>query len=182
MRIRFRGLAFLAVAAMATGTWAQEDPHANCAAIGWVPREILERPVPLRAGTGNCRRCGRRTTSPEARAFYRQGLNYLHGYVWIEGARSFHQAMRLDPELAMAHWGLSRVYSGLDDQDAAVRAAQRAQGAGRQGDAARAAPHRTARCSSSRRSRISATRRCMPPTSRRSTRRSRPTSTMSSCG
>ena len=26
------------------------------------------------------------STSSEAQAFYRQGLNYLHGYVWIEAA------------------------------------------------------------------------------------------------
>ncbi len=104
---------------------AEEDPHANCASMGWVPREILERPLSLRANTGNS--ADQVTTkSPEALAYYRQGLNYLHGYVWIEAARSFNQAIRLDPEFAMAYWGLSRVYSGLDDQEAAVTAAERA--------------------------------------------------------
>ena len=87
---------------------AQEDPHANCTSMGWVPREILERPVPLRTGTGNTADVAT-TNSSEALAFYRQGLNYLHGYVWIEAARSFHQAIRLDPQLALAHWGLSRI-------------------------------------------------------------------------
>ncbi|HEU4530491.1 MAG TPA: hypothetical protein VFR59_04865, partial [Steroidobacteraceae bacterium] len=100
-------------------------PHAACAAMGWVPREILERPVVLRSGTGNASD-EVTTKSDEARRFYLQGLNYLHGYVWIEAARSFNQALRLDPELAMAHWGLSRVYSGLDDHEAAVEAAKRA--------------------------------------------------------
>ena len=38
------------------------------------------------------------TTSKEAQAFYDQGLNYLESYVWIEASRSFHQALRLDPE------------------------------------------------------------------------------------
>ena len=42
-------------------------------------------------------------------------------------ARSFQQALRLDPQLALAHWGLSRTWSGLDDHDAAVTAARRAQ-------------------------------------------------------
>jgi hypothetical protein len=32
---------------------AQEDPHADCTVMGWVPREILERTVALRSGTGN---------------------------------------------------------------------------------------------------------------------------------
>jgi tetratricopeptide (TPR) repeat protein len=106
--------------------FAQEDPHANCASMGWVPREILERPLPLRANTGNS--ADKVTTkSADALAYYQQGLNYLHGYVWIEAARSFNQAIRLDQTFAMAYWGLSRVYSGLDDQEAAVTAAKRAQ-------------------------------------------------------
>lgn len=104
---------------------AEEDPHANCATMGWVPREILERPVPLRTGTGNTADPAT-TNSSDALAMYRQGLNYLHGYVWIEAARSFNQALRLDPQLALAWWGLSRTYSGLDDQEAAVTAAKRA--------------------------------------------------------
>ena len=96
------------------------------AAVGWVPRDILERPVPVRPGTGNAADAIT-TASDEARAFYLQGLNYLHGYVWIEAARSFNQALRLDPNLALAHWGLSRTYSGLDDQATAVKEAQIAQ-------------------------------------------------------
>jgi tetratricopeptide (TPR) repeat protein len=106
--------------------WAEEDPHANCAAMGWVPREILERPTVLAQGTGNSADTAT-TRSADALAFYRQGLDYLHGYVWIEAARSFQQAIRLDPQFSLAHWGLSRVYSGLDDHDAALRAAHRAQ-------------------------------------------------------
>ncbi len=94
--------------------------------MGWVPREILERPVPLRTGTGNAHEKVT-TLSPSAQDFYDQGLNYLHGYVWIEAARSFHQALRADPELAMAWVGLSRVYSGLDAPDEARRALERAQ-------------------------------------------------------
>lgn len=105
-----------------------EDPHAACAAMGWVPREILERPVALRTGTGNAHEQVT-TSSREAQALYDQGLNYLHGYVWIEAARSFHQALRLDPGLAMAHVGLSRVFSGLDDPEAARRALDRAKSA-----------------------------------------------------
>src|SRR5688572_26723807 len=110
---------------LASRAWAQEDPHANCASIGWVPQEILERRLPLRTSTGNSADVVT-TTSGEARDYYLQGLNYLHGYAWIEGARSFHQALRLDPDLAMAHLGLSRIYSGLDDHDNAVKQARRA--------------------------------------------------------
>jgi Tfp pilus assembly protein PilF len=105
---------------------AQDDPHAACAKMGWVPREILERPVPLREGTGNAQEAVT-TSSAEAQAFYNQGLNYLHGYVWVEAARSFNQALRADPKLAMAWVNLSFVYSGLDDPEQARRAAAQAE-------------------------------------------------------
>src|SRR6185436_11404207 len=52
--------------------------------------------------------------SVEAQRFYDQGLAYLHNYVWIEAARSFHQALRLDPQLALAHAGLSYAYIELN--------------------------------------------------------------------
>lgn len=116
-----RSVATLAFLALATIGAAQDDPHAGCATTGWVPREILERKVVLQEGTGNAHE-EVWTKSKEAQAFYDQGLNYLHGYVWIEAARSFNQALRLDPQLTMARIGLSRVYSGLDDPDAAHRA------------------------------------------------------------
>ena len=50
------------------------------------------------------------TASPQAQAFYDQGLAYLHSYVWLEAARSFNQALRLDPKLALAHAGLPIAY------------------------------------------------------------------------
>ena len=94
---------------------AQDDPHAACAAPpSYVPAELLERAVPLRTGIGNSHEAVT-TTSKEAQAFYDQGLNYLESYVWIEASRSFRQALRLDPKLAMANLGLSYVYSGLEN-------------------------------------------------------------------
>jgi tetratricopeptide (TPR) repeat protein len=108
--------------------FAQEDPHAHhlmAAQVGWVEREVLERPVPLRPGIGVLHDPAT-TASAEAQKFYDQGLAYLHSYVWIEAARSFHQALRHDPRLALAHWGLSRTYSGLEDPEAARRAWERA--------------------------------------------------------
>jgi len=119
-------LAAALLCAAAVSAAAQDDPHAQCAAMGWVPRAILERPLPLRSGTGNVHEPVT-TASAEAQAFYDQGVNYLHGYVWIEAARSFRQALRLDPDLALAWVGLSRVYSGLDDPQAARDAAAKAE-------------------------------------------------------
>jgi len=94
--------------------------------VGWVPREILERPVPLRQGIGALHDPVT-TSSPEAQSFYDQGLAYLHSFVWIEAARSFHQALRLDPNLALAYVGLSDAYIGLSDPEAARAAIETAQ-------------------------------------------------------
>jgi tetratricopeptide (TPR) repeat protein len=86
--------------------------------IGWVPAKLLEKPVTLARDIGNATEKVS-TASKDAQAFYDQGLNYLHSYVWIEAARSFNQALRADPNLMMAWVGLSRAYSGLVDQAAA---------------------------------------------------------------
>ena len=94
--------------------------------IGWVPREILERPLTLRQGTGVVHQKVS-TSSPQAQAFYDQGLAYLNSYVWIEAARSFNQALRLDPSLAMAYLGLSDAYIGLQDIGEAAGAFEKAQ-------------------------------------------------------
>jgi tetratricopeptide (TPR) repeat protein len=122
MRARATSLFVLFSVALAPGPGgpqAQEDPHAACAAPpSYVPAELLERIVPLRNGIGNSHEAVT-TTSKQAQAFYDQGLNYLESYVWIEASRSFRQALRLDPKLAMAQLGLSYVSSGLENPDAA---------------------------------------------------------------
>ena len=99
---------------------SDEEEH-----IGYVDRALLERPVPLRDGIGEVYDPVT-TTNPDAQKFYSQGEAYLHSYVWIEAARSFNQALRLDPRLAMAYVGLSRAYTGLDDPEAARAALQKA--------------------------------------------------------
>lgn len=128
--------------------YAQHADHSNgqqavshCATpvVGWVPGELLTRPLPLRPGLGNYNDPVS-TTSPEAQAFYNQGVAYLHGYVWIEAARSFHQALRHDSTLAMAHTGLSFAYSGLEDQAAARQAISKAKALSR-----RVSPRESAR-------------------------------------
>jgi len=93
--------------------FAQADEHANHATVGWVPEEILSRPVALRMGIGVYHEKG--TMSPTmAQKFYDQGVAYLHSYVWIEAARAFHQALRSEPKMAMAYVGLSYAYSPMD--------------------------------------------------------------------
>src|SRR5205807_8936074 len=93
--------------------FAQADEHANHATVGWVPEEILDRPVALRTGIGVYHEKVT-TSSALAQKFYDQGVAYLHSYVWIEAARAFHQALRSDPKMAMAYVGLSYAYSPMD--------------------------------------------------------------------
>jgi protein-disulfide isomerase/Flp pilus assembly protein TadD len=104
---------------------AQHESHEG-QDIGWVPQEILERPVSLRRDIGNVHE-RITTSSQEAQAFYDQGLNYLSSYVWIEAGRSFHQALRLDATLGAAYLGLSQVYVALQDIPAARSALGKAQ-------------------------------------------------------
>jgi tetratricopeptide (TPR) repeat protein len=124
--LRRAGFAVVLALAAAAAAAQSDDPHAACSAVGWVPRDVLERPVPLRTGIGRTHEA-LTGASAEAQAFHDQGLAYLHSYVWIEAGRSFNQALRLDPKLALSWVGLSRVYSGLEDQKAARAAWQKAE-------------------------------------------------------
>jgi len=90
------------------------DPHAACAAPPVsVDPAMLERPTALVPGIGTLSQKVTAKT-PAVQALYDQGLAYLHSYVWIEAARSFHQALREDPDCAMAWMGLARAEQGLN--------------------------------------------------------------------
>jgi len=107
-----------------TTALAQDSPTHR---IPVVPDDVLTRPVVLRSGIGPAHD-GVGTRNRDAQAFYDQGLSYLHDYVWVEAARSFNQALRLDPRLALAHVGLSFVFTEVNRPDAsrdAFAAAQR---------------------------------------------------------
>src|SRR5437773_1515950 len=104
---------------------AQQSPHEGHSNAGPVPLEILQRPVTLRTGIGELHEKVS-THSPEAQSFYDQGLAYVHSYVWIEAARSFHQALRLDPDLAMAYLGLTDAFIGLQGVATASATLERA--------------------------------------------------------
>ncbi len=47
------------------------------------------------------------TKSPLARKYFEQGLNFVFGFNHGAAIRSFQEAARLDPECAMAHWGIA---------------------------------------------------------------------------
>ncbi len=47
------------------------------------------------------------TTRPEAQKFFDQGFAFIYAFNHDEAIRSFRRAAELDPELAMAHWGIA---------------------------------------------------------------------------
>ena len=47
------------------------------------------------------------SANPEAQAFFNQGIGQLHGFWYFEAERSFRQVAMLDPNCAMAYWGLA---------------------------------------------------------------------------
>lgn len=62
-------------------------------------------PVPLKmTGIGNSYLAIKAT--PEAQAWFEQGLNLLHDFWDYESARAFEQGIRVDPNCAMCYWGL----------------------------------------------------------------------------
>jgi tetratricopeptide (TPR) repeat protein len=62
--------------------------------------------VPLFAGLGtHSRRVT--TSSPQAQRYFDQGLAFVYGFNHDEASRSFAQAAEIDPQCAMAHWGVA---------------------------------------------------------------------------
>ncbi len=47
------------------------------------------------------------TKSTEAQSFFNQGVGQLHGFWYFEAERSFRQVALIDPNCAMAYWGLA---------------------------------------------------------------------------
>jgi tetratricopeptide (TPR) repeat protein len=120
-------LAAMAVMLTASQTVSGQGMHGGQDEQGHVPLRILERPLPLRDGIGKAHE-GVTTSSADAQAYYDQGLAYLHSYVWIEAARSFNQALRLDAGLAMAYLGLSYALGELGELEGASQASRQASG------------------------------------------------------
>jgi len=102
---------------------AGQQDHSFHRAAG-ITSELLERPVALHKNIGSAH--DPVSPSKEAQAYYDQGLSYLHSFVWIEAARSFHQALKLDANLGLAYVGLSYAYAELNDPSAARSAIERA--------------------------------------------------------
>ncbi|MFP6664769.1 MAG: hypothetical protein VCC00_11250 [Deltaproteobacteria bacterium] len=100
---------------LVSGVYARAHPL-NATA----PTNLTTRPAALASGIG------RETIalpasgkSRRARELYAQGLAQLHGYRWIEAARAFHTALRIEPDFALAELGLVRSYEAMKDPERA---------------------------------------------------------------
>ena len=56
------------------------------------------------------------TTVTNAQAFFNQGVDQLHGFWYFEAERSFREVAMLDPECAMAYWGLAMANINNEDR------------------------------------------------------------------
>ena len=59
------------------------------------------------------------TSVPEAQAFFNQGVGQLHGFWYFEAERSFRQVAKLDPNCAMAYWGMA--YANIENRGRAEK-------------------------------------------------------------
>ena len=50
--------------------------------------------------------------NPNVQKFVEQGIGQLHGFWYFEAERSFRQAAMLDPECAIAYWGMAKANMG----------------------------------------------------------------------
>src|SRR5678816_2637366 len=67
---------------------------------------LLAAKEPLYDGLGSYSRKVT-TDSAEAQRYFDQGVGFLHGFNHRAAIRAFQQAAEVDPECAMAHWGVA---------------------------------------------------------------------------
>jgi len=77
-----------------------------CAPRGIDALAELDRPVPLFEGLG-ADHFSITTKSKKAQAYFNQGFQLTVAFNHMEAIRSFKQALKQDPDCAMAHWGIA---------------------------------------------------------------------------
>ena len=84
---------------------AQGDPghSANGEAFNEGPRQAAVF-IP---GCGDAVNFPISSKKPDAQKFFTQGVGQLHGFWYYEAERSFRQVAAIDPDCAMAYWGMS---------------------------------------------------------------------------
>ncbi len=83
---------------------AAQRPEADMCAV--IPGAQPLLPAKLMQGMGDTN-MPVTTKSEQARKFFNQGVSQMHSFWFLESERSFLQAAELDPDMAMAYWGIS---------------------------------------------------------------------------
>lgn len=85
---------------------AEKDPVEGHSFHGEVFNEGPRQAAYLMEGVGNVN-FDVTAANGEAKAFFQQGVAQLHGFWYFESERSFRQCAVLDPDCAMAYWGMA---------------------------------------------------------------------------
>jgi tetratricopeptide (TPR) repeat protein len=102
-------------------TSGQAQPNLAPPARCGDPHRILTANVrnlpapPLRDGVGNAS-LTITTNNPQAQAYFDCGLNLLHAFWEFEAYRAFQRAVELDPDCAMAYWGIVMCMPGRNPE------------------------------------------------------------------
>jgi tetratricopeptide (TPR) repeat protein len=127
--LRFPAAAVLcAFAAIAGAQSSGMPPMAGMEPVP--PPDQLPAPIHM-TGIGNSHIAIKAT--PEAQAWFDQGLSLLHDFWEYESAKAFEQAIRTDPNCAMCYWGLAQAvqFRGKEEKpyaDNALEHAKRLEG------------------------------------------------------
>jgi tetratricopeptide (TPR) repeat protein len=102
-------LAAIAMLTLAAGCAGQPDGgHAQHGAAPTAARPT-DAPPPLLTDLGTYSH-KITTSSPQAQAYFDQGLRLTYGFNHLEAQRAFREAARLDPACAMCYWGIALTY------------------------------------------------------------------------
>ena len=93
-----------ALCLFSTAAFAQVRPEADLCAVPPGAQPLLPAKLMTGMGTTDMQVT---TSSEEARKFFNQGVSQIHSFWFVESERSFLQAATLDPNMAMAYWGIS---------------------------------------------------------------------------
>jgi len=108
--------------------WTAAQAHGHTGQTNTQGETDANRPLaPLLKNIGNYSRPLANCLHP-AQVFFDQGLRLMYGFYYPEAVASFLEATRLDPDCAMAYWGVAQAYFGQPDdpQGTAAKAIARA--------------------------------------------------------
>ena len=126
MKLRTAILAFCGAAVVVAQVLAQtKETRQDNTAVCHTPTATKAATTPARLvdGYGNVH-MPIATKSEEAQRFFDQGLALLHSFWSYEADRSFERAAQLDPECAMAQWGIAMAAVNEKRRDEAVKRAK----------------------------------------------------------